>query len=148
MPIIPRQPDVRLEDSSASILALIIAKALEAIEVSVDLRKHVWHLIKPDNVGDQALQQATLSSLAVAVLELSACPSLDNRNDYMLLAKVSSCPAQYIRIRTLIAILHIQTIAHAQLLGLHLACSGWRIPAWESELRERLWWTLRIHDAW
>ncbi|OCF32502.1 hypothetical protein I316_05930 [Kwoniella heveanensis BCC8398] len=40
------------------------------------------------------------------------------------------------------------TIALAQLLGLHLDPSSWSIPSWEQDLRIRLWWMLRIHDAW
>jgi len=68
-----------------------------------------------------------LSSIAVALLELSARPVLDVESNYLLLAR---------------------TIAQAQLLGLHINSVNWAIPAWEKELRQCLWWGLRIHDAW
>jgi hypothetical protein len=41
-----------------------------------------------------------------------------------------------------------KTIALAQVLGMHIDPSRWRIPDWEQGLRIRLWWMLCIHDAW
>lgn len=41
-----------------------------------------------------------------------------------------------------------QLIAIAQELGLHLDCSGWKIPLWERGLRKRLAWGLYMQDKW
>lgn len=37
-------------------------------------------------------------------------------------------------------------ISTALLLGLHQDCGAWSIPAWEKELRTRLWWSLLTYD--
>ncbi|GAA5854884.1 hypothetical protein JCM8547_004109 [Rhodosporidiobolus lusitaniae] len=39
-------------------------------------------------------------------------------------------------------------ISAAQLLGLHLDCSRWKVPAAERRIRTRLWWAIVIHDKW
>jgi hypothetical protein len=39
-----------------------------------------------------------------------------------------------------------QAIGAAQLLGLHMDPSEWKLPAWEKSIRKRLWWGLLIHD--
>lgn len=41
-----------------------------------------------------------------------------------------------------------QLVAIGQELGLHLDCSGWKIPAWERGLRKRLAWALYMQDKW
>ncbi|TPX18852.1 uncharacterized protein E0L32_011467 [Thyridium curvatum] len=41
-----------------------------------------------------------------------------------------------------------QLVAIAQELGLHLDCSGWKIPPWEKGLRKRLAWALYMQDKW
>ncbi|KAF4124360.1 Fungal specific transcription factor domain [Geosmithia morbida] len=41
-----------------------------------------------------------------------------------------------------------QVVATAQELGLHLDCSGWKIPPWEKGLRKRLAWALYMQDKW
>lgn len=41
-----------------------------------------------------------------------------------------------------------QLVATAQELGLHLDCSGWKIPPWEKGLRKRLAWALYMQDKW
>lgn len=90
MPVIPHQAGSRLGELPSGLLSMVIAKALESCHEVPALRKHIWHMIKQDYVGEISLRTPTLASLAVASLELSACPSLDARNDYMLLAKVSA----------------------------------------------------------
>lgn len=90
MPVLSHQLGSRLCEVPSALLAMIIGKSLESAHELPHLRKHIWHMIKQDSIGDNALRTPTLSSLAVATLELSACPSLDARNDYMLLAKVST----------------------------------------------------------
>ncbi|KFA61494.1 hypothetical protein S40285_04522 [Stachybotrys chlorohalonatus IBT 40285] len=41
-----------------------------------------------------------------------------------------------------------QLVAIAQEVGLHLDCSGWKIPPWEKGLRKRLAWALYMQDKW
>ncbi|KAK4232482.1 fungal-specific transcription factor domain-containing protein [Podospora fimiseda] len=41
-----------------------------------------------------------------------------------------------------------QLVAIGQELGLHLDCSGWKIPPWERGLRKRLAWALYMQDKW
>lgn len=41
-----------------------------------------------------------------------------------------------------------QLVAIGQELGLHLDCSGWKIPPWEKGLRKRLAWALYMQDKW
>jgi hypothetical protein len=45
-------------------------------------------------------------------------------------------------------VLTAQLVAIAQDLGLHLDCSGWKIPPWERGLRKRLAWALYMQDKW
>jgi hypothetical protein len=41
-----------------------------------------------------------------------------------------------------------QLVGLGQDLGLHLDCTGWRIPSWERGLRKRLAWGLFMQDKW
>lgn len=41
-----------------------------------------------------------------------------------------------------------QLVAVGQELGLHLDCTSWKIPRWESGLRKRLAWGLFMQDKW
>ncbi|KAF2731364.1 hypothetical protein EJ04DRAFT_498815 [Polyplosphaeria fusca] len=41
-----------------------------------------------------------------------------------------------------------QLVGLGQDLGLHLDCTGWRIPSWERGLRKRLAWALFMQDKW
>ena len=41
-----------------------------------------------------------------------------------------------------------QLVAISQELGLHLDCTGWKIPQWEKGLRKRLAWALYMQDKW
>lgn len=41
-----------------------------------------------------------------------------------------------------------QLVALGHELGLHLDCSGWKIPPWEKGLRKRLAWALYMQDKW
>ncbi|KAM0286753.1 hypothetical protein ACHAQH_000773 [Verticillium albo-atrum] len=41
-----------------------------------------------------------------------------------------------------------QLVAIGQELGLHLDCTGWKIPPWEKGLRKRLAWALYMQDKW
>jgi len=41
-----------------------------------------------------------------------------------------------------------QLVALGHELGLHLDCTGWKIPPWEKGLRKRLAWALYMQDKW
>ncbi|GJN87705.1 hypothetical protein Rhopal_000660-T1 [Rhodotorula paludigena] len=125
MPLLPISPQHTLDSIPPSLRAIILVESLSSFPEHRAAGVHAWRLIKEEKVGDCMLEQPRLSSLATAVLELST--TLDPRGDYGLLAK---------------------TIAHAQLLGLHVDCRSWAVPEWEKSLRDRIWWSLRIHDAW
>lgn len=45
-------------------------------------------------------------------------------------------------------VLTCQIVAIAQELGLHLDCTGWKIPNWERGLRKRLAWAVFMQDKW
>ncbi|GAA5894950.1 Zn(II)2Cys6 transcription factor [Sporobolomyces salmoneus] len=102
---------------------------VESIATSPEFRLaglEARRMLKAVHLANRMLEStAKLSSISAALLELNM--NLDPRGDFLLLSK---------------------TIAHAQLLGLHIDCQGSSIPDAEKELRTRLWWTLRIHDAW
>ena len=40
------------------------------------------------------------------------------------------------------------TVALATMLGLHIDCQDWCIPAWERRLRRRLWWVVYSEEKW
>ncbi|KAF2164493.1 hypothetical protein M409DRAFT_67978 [Zasmidium cellare ATCC 36951] len=44
--------------------------------------------------------------------------------------------------------LTVQLVALGQDIGLHLDCSDWSIPRWETLLRKRLAWALYMQDKW
>ncbi|GAA5820317.1 hypothetical protein JCM3770_004044 [Rhodotorula araucariae] len=125
LPVLPVSSHYSLDDLPPSLRAVILVDALSSFPEYKAASIHAWRLLKEERLGDRALGSPKLSGLATAVLELST--TLDPRGDYGLLAK---------------------TIAHAQLLGLHVDCRAWAIPEWEKSLRDRIWWSLRLHDAW
>jgi hypothetical protein len=74
---------------AAALAAVVLAKALELQSQLYPMRQYVWEIIKAEKAAETALREASLSSIAICVLELAARPSLDNRSDYILLAGVS-----------------------------------------------------------
>ncbi|GAA5971375.1 hypothetical protein JCM11641_008328 [Rhodosporidiobolus odoratus] len=124
-PILPVSPAHPLDSLAPGLRALLLAAALSYYPEHRKAAAFAWASLKQERLAEKMLEVPKLSSLAAAVVELDN--NLDPRNDYPLLAKA---------------------IAHAQLLGLHVDCQAWAIPEWEKSLRERIWWTLRIHDAW
>jgi len=72
-------------------------------------------------------RNSSLTVITDAVFDLSARPSPNAEENYLLLAR---------------------TVAEAQLLGLHVDSTSWAIPEWEKDYRRMLWWSLRIHDSW
>ncbi|BGO94136.1 hypothetical protein NBRC10512_006958 [Rhodotorula toruloides] len=125
LPVLPLSPIHPPDSLPPSLRASILVETLGYFPSLRGNGDYAWRLLKEEKLGERMLDRPKLSSLATAILELST--SMDPRGDYALLAK---------------------TIAHAQLLGLHIDCRSWAIPDWEKSLRQRLWWCLRIHDAW
>ncbi|GAA6041682.1 hypothetical protein JCM8097_003082 [Rhodosporidiobolus ruineniae] len=125
LPILPLGPSHSVESFPPGLRALLLVSSLSYFPGQRRTAAHAWSLVKQEKLADKMLETPRLSSLSAALLELDT--NLDPRNDFALLAK---------------------TIAHAQLLGLHVDCRAWAIPDWEKSLRERIWWSLRMHDAW
>ncbi|GAA5832375.1 hypothetical protein JCM3766R1_002400 [Sporobolomyces carnicolor] len=114
------------DDLPPGLQAVVLVEAIAAVPQSRLAGQEARRMVKATKLADRMLESsAELSSISAALLELNM--NLDPRGDYMLLSK---------------------TIAHAQLLGLHIDCRGWSIPDWEQDLRSSLWWSIRIQDAW
>ncbi|KAI5124356.1 hypothetical protein M0805_008963 [Coniferiporia weirii] len=109
------------------LLSAIYATAFNHRKDLREMSAAAWSFVHAPNVTDPGIDSPRLSTIAAAVLDIGARPTVDPRGNYLTLAK---------------------TIAHAQLLGLHLNPTKWSIPSWEKDLRIRLWWGLKIHDAW
>ncbi|GAA5849664.1 hypothetical protein JCM9279_001972 [Rhodotorula babjevae] len=125
MPILPISPSHSIDSLPPTLRAVILVETLSSFPQYKPASVYAWRMLKEERVGERTLDQPKLSGLATAVLELGTM--LDQRGDYGLLAK---------------------TIAHAQLLGLHVDGRQWALPPWEKSLRDRIWWLLRVHDAW
>ncbi|CAD6584074.1 MAG: hypothetical protein TREMPRED_003728 [Tremellales sp. Tagirdzhanova-0007] len=121
LPILPKSLDA---DTPPNLQAAILATALSLSESTRSISALGWSLVEIDSPVEIG---QTLADMAATLLQLGARTANTNRSDYMLLAK---------------------TIAQAQISGLHLNPLEWNIPAWEQELRIRLWWSLAIEDAW
>ncbi|KAH8117263.1 hypothetical protein DFH11DRAFT_1504359, partial [Phellopilus nigrolimitatus] len=112
------------------LLSAIYATAFSHREDLREMSAAAWSFVHAPNVTEPGLDSPRLSTIAAAILDIGARPTVDPRGNYLTLAKANN------------------TIAHAQLLGLHVNPTRWSIPSWEKDLRIRLWWGLRIHDAW
>ncbi|GAA6005375.1 hypothetical protein JCM10207_002958 [Rhodosporidiobolus poonsookiae] len=125
LPVLPISSQHSLDTLPPGVTALLLVTALSYLPALKAASSYAWNVVKEARLANSMLEAPKLSSLSAALLELDS--TTDPRNDFALLAK---------------------TIAHAQLLGLHVDCSRWAIPDWEKSLRNRIWWALRIHDAW
>ncbi|KAI5481404.1 hypothetical protein MNV49_004160 [Pseudohyphozyma bogoriensis] len=126
LPVLPIDCEPAVPSFPPAVLSTILATSLIHDPTLRRLSPHLWSQIKAKRIGFLSLEEPKLSSLAVNVMILQARPCLDPRNDFMLLSA---------------------TLAHAQLLGLHLDPSPWMLPQWEKDLRVRLWWSVRIHES-
>jgi hypothetical protein len=88
-PVLTLRESVNLDEMHPALAAVVLAKALELQSQLYPMRQYVWEIIKAERASETALREASLSSIAICVLELAARPSLDNRSDYILLAAVS-----------------------------------------------------------
>lgn len=94
MPVLSLHTCPTPADLPPDLMAVLCAKALELQPGLLVLQRHIWRSIMQEEAGDEALRQANLSSIAVALLVLSARPRLDIRMDYLLLTKV--CPFHHL----------------------------------------------------
>lgn len=88
------------------------------------LYHQAWSIIISSTEGRKP--RARLSSVQAALIDLNARCGVNPAGNFILLG---------------------QTIAVAKLLGLHRDCSTWRIPQWEKDLRNRIWWALVQYDV-
>ncbi|WWD18260.1 hypothetical protein CI109_102710 [Kwoniella shandongensis] len=68
-----------------------------------------------------------LQTLQIALLIIGSRPNINSGQNSIAIARA---------------------VGLAYLLGLHVDCSGWRLPLWERKVRLRVWWALVIHDSW
>ncbi|OCF32115.1 hypothetical protein I316_06271 [Kwoniella heveanensis BCC8398] len=132
MPFIdPKRIDLACREPSQggpipfALLAGIIAHSTMYLESTRTLTKILWsHVL----VGlDAEYRQPRLQTLQLAILLLSSRPSENVGQREIGLARA---------------------VGAANLLGLHVDSTSWRLPLWERRLRKRIWWTLLIHDKW
>ncbi|KAK8853022.1 hypothetical protein IAR55_003723 [Kwoniella newhampshirensis] len=68
-----------------------------------------------------------LQTLQIALLIIGSRPNINSGQNSIAIARATGL---------------------AYLLGLHIDCTGWRLPLWERKVRLRVWWALVIHDSW
>ncbi|WVQ92944.1 hypothetical protein IAU59_000005 [Kwoniella sp. CBS 9459] len=120
-PILPKGAIKRFPPN---LLAAVLASAFAHSKETRPLAGLAANLLQSTSEGTG---ESTLVTVITNIMMIGVRPGASNQGSYLLLA---------------------HTIALAQLLGLHLDPSNWSIPSWEQDLRIRLWWMLRIHDAW
>ncbi|GAA5934490.1 hypothetical protein JCM3775_000370 [Rhodotorula graminis] len=87
--------------------------------------KHLWRQVLL-SLEDE-YRKPTLQTLQQALVVLASRPPLNLAQNHLAMGRLSSA---------------------AQILGLHLDPTQWRIPRDERVLRKRLWWTVLITDKW
>jgi hypothetical protein len=156
LPILPNNPTA---SQPPQLLATVLVTSLSHSKDTRSLAAPAAGLL---SLGMPGLEENNLSGVASAVLELGIRPINSSRASYLLLAKVSrprwtSMLVDLVGIITLRTLVDAnsadhadpaQTVALAQLLGMHMNPLQWAIPRWEQHLRIRLWWILAMHDAW
>nr|XP_019007019.1 uncharacterized protein I203_00615 [Kwoniella mangroviensis CBS 8507]OCF70480.1 hypothetical protein I203_00615 [Kwoniella mangroviensis CBS 8507] len=120
----PILPKGKISRFPPNLLAAILASSFAHAKDTRPLAGLAANLLQSASEGTG---ESNLVTVITNIMMIGVRPGATNQGSYLLLA---------------------HTIALAQLLGLHLDPSSWSIPAWEQDLRIRLWWMLRIHDAW
>ena len=85
--------------------------------------KHVWAQVLLSL--EEEYRQPRLQTLQLALIVISSRPPVNTGQNTIAMARV---------------------LGAAQLLGLHIDPSSWRLPQWERSLRKRIWWSLVVHD--
>lgn len=106
-----------------SVFSAIIPHVSTYIVDIRQLHKAAWGLCL-DDMDDQ-YRQSRLNVVQLAVLLLVSRPALNTGQGTIATARA---------------------IGAAQLLGMHMDPSAWKLPAWERSVRKRLFWALLIHD--
>ncbi|ORY84141.1 fungal-specific transcription factor domain-domain-containing protein [Leucosporidium creatinivorum] len=106
-----------------AVLTAILAHTTTYLPTLRPHHKPLWNLVL-DSMEDE-YRQPRLQTLQLALLVLSSRPTLNSGQNSIGIARA---------------------IGAAQLLGLHMDPSEWKLPAWEKSIRKRLWWGLLIHD--
>lgn len=116
---------------SPPLLAAVYILALNWWSYDRDLSAHK----KPDVAGLEKLASKTIA-------DVMHRPKLSTVQAGLLLLQ------QHSDLRSGSWALTAQLVAVGQELGLHLDCTSWKIPRWESGLRKRLAWGLFMQDKW
>ncbi|WWC58198.1 uncharacterized protein I303_100734 [Kwoniella dejecticola CBS 10117] len=108
-----------------ALLCGIIGHSIEYESSVKHLFKDVWKEVVA--AEDEEYKQPRLRTLQLAIISLATRPSSAHAVNAMSLAR---------------------SVSIAHMIGLHLDCSGWRLPRWERSVRKRVWWALFILDEW
>ncbi|GAA5875375.1 hypothetical protein JCM3774_002968 [Rhodotorula dairenensis] len=110
---------------SYALLTSLIAHATSYIYEIRTVHKHLWRqVILP---LEDEFRKPSFQTIQTAIVILTSRPAINVAQNHIAMGRV---------------------VTAAQLLGLHLDPSSWRVSASERSLRKRLWWTLLIHDKW
>ncbi|GAA5993157.1 hypothetical protein JCM10908_001316 [Rhodotorula pacifica] len=117
--------DLAAKGVSYALLTSLIAHATSYIYEIRSVHKHLWRqVILP---LEDEFRKPSLHTIQTAIVILTSRPAINVAQNHIAMGRV---------------------VTAAQLLGLHLDPSAWRVSASERSLRKRLWWSLLIHDKW
>ncbi|TKA53416.1 hypothetical protein B0A53_04402 [Rhodotorula sp. CCFEE 5036] len=120
--------DLAAKGVSYALLTSLIAHATSYASRVYEIRsvhKHLWRqVILP---LEDEFRKPSFQTIQTAIVILTSRPAINVAQNHIAMGRV---------------------VTAAQLLGLHLDPSAWRVSPRERSLRKRLWWTLLVHDKW
>jgi len=94
-------------------------------------------------------RRPTLQTIQLALITINSRPAINVGQNTIAMGRVSRYGLTGFGSQVNADLFHcLQLICAAQLLGLHLDCSRWRIPRAEQILRHRIWWAILVSDKW
>ncbi|KWU41567.1 hypothetical protein RHOSPDRAFT_22778 [Rhodotorula sp. JG-1b] len=117
--------DLAAKGVSYALLTSLIAHATSYASRIRSVHKHLWRqVILP---LEDEFRKPSFQTIQTAIVILTSRPAINVAQNHIAMGRV---------------------VTAAQLLGLHLDPSAWRVSPSERSLRKRLWWTLLVHDKW
>ncbi|GAA6001852.1 fungal specific transcription factor domain-containing protein [Rhodotorula paludigena] len=110
---------------SYGVLTSLLAHSTSYVHEIRPAHKHLWRQVLLSL--EDGYRQPTLQTLQQALVTISSRPAINLAQNHIAMGRLTSA---------------------AQLLGLHIDPSRWRIPELERRLRKRLWWAVLITDKW
>ncbi|TNY19119.1 co-activator of area [Rhodotorula diobovata] len=111
--------------ASYGLLTSLLAHSTSYVHEIRPAHKHLWRQVLL-SLEDE-YRKPTLQTLQQALIVITSRPAINLAQNHIAMGRLASA---------------------AQLLGLHLDPSLWRIPHGERVLRKRLWWAVLITDHW